>query len=51
MRFLFIAIVACVLCSLVGFAMGYFSGLAAAKRTKQFDPSRWEKGKTPSAVD
>jgi len=50
MRFLLIAIVACVLCALVGFAMGYISGRTASRKTRQFDPSKWEQGKPPSAV-
>ena len=46
-----IAIAACVLCAIVGFAMGYFYGLGATKKTRQFDGSEWEKRKPPSAVE
>jgi membrane protein YqaA with SNARE-associated domain len=50
MRLLLIAIVACVLCALVGFAMGYIYGRTASRKTGQFDRSKWEDGKPPSAV-
>ena len=50
MRLLLVAIVACVLCALVAFAMGYFYGRSAI-RSKRFDKIDWEKRKPPSAVD
>jgi hypothetical protein len=51
MRLPLLAIVACLVCGLIGFAVGYFYGLAARKRTRQFDESHWENRKPPSAVD
>ena len=50
MRLLLIAIVACVICALVGFAVGYIYGRTASRKTRRFDPSKWEDGKAPSAV-
>jgi membrane protein YqaA with SNARE-associated domain len=51
MRLPLIAIAACVLCALVGFAVGYFYGFSAARRASSQDPSNWENRKPPSAVD
>jgi len=49
MRLPLIALVACVLCALVGYAMGYVSGRTASRKDRQFDPSKWKEGKPPSA--
>jgi hypothetical protein len=46
-----IAIAACLLCALIGFAMGYLYGVGAARRTNRSDKSKWTTGKPPSAVD
>ena len=50
MRLTLIAVFACLLCAIFGYAMGYISGRTASRKKKQFDPSKWEEGKTPSAV-
>jgi len=50
MRLPLIAVVACVLCAVVGYAMGYISGRTASRKNRQFDPSKWEGRKPPSAV-
>ena len=50
MRLLLIPIVACLLCALVGFGMGYIYGRTASRKARQFDPSKWKEGEPPSAV-
>ena len=50
MRFLLFAVFACMLCALVGYSMGYISGRTASRKSRQFDPSKWEAGRPPSAV-